>query len=59
MTSPNPTPRPAAQNGLREEDYQSVRDALAGLRFGLVTITVHEGRLVQIDRTEKQRLAAR
>lgn len=58
MSNTNPPSHPA-QNALREEDYQSVRAALAGLRFGLVTITVHEGRLVQIDRTEKQRLTAR
>lgn len=34
-----------------------VRQALSGLRFGAVQLTVHEGRLVQIDVTEKRRLA--
>ncbi len=30
--------------------------ALAGLRFGTVEITVHNGRIVQIERREKVRL---
>ena len=34
----------------------SVREALSGLRFGSVSLTVHEGRVVQIDVTEKKRL---
>jgi hypothetical protein len=39
-----------------EESIASVREALAGLRFGNVSLTVHEGRVVQIDVTEKKRL---
>lgn len=39
-----------------EESLASVREALTGLRFGTVAITVHEGRVVQIDVTEKKRL---
>lgn len=30
--------------------------ALRGLKFGSLEITVHEGRIVQIERREKQRL---
>jgi hypothetical protein len=41
---------------LLEESIASVRQALAGLRFGQVSVTVHEGRVVQIDVTEKKRL---
>lgn len=33
-------------------------DALRGLRFGSVVVTVHDGVVVQIDRTEKRRLNA-
>ena len=33
-----------------------VREKVAGLRYGLVQITVHEGRVTQIERTEKTRL---
>lgn len=32
-----------------------IEDALAGLRFGAVEITVHDGRIVQIERREKYR----
>jgi len=39
-----------------EESLASVREALTGLRFGMVALTVHEGRVVQIDVTEKKRL---
>ena len=38
-----------------EDSLSSVRDALAGLRYGNVSLTVHEGRVVQIDVTEKRR----
>lgn len=34
----------------------AIAAALAGLRFGQVTVTVHEGQVVQIDRTERHRL---
>jgi hypothetical protein len=33
-----------------------VRDQVTNLRFGVVQITVHESRVVQIERTEKVRL---
>ncbi|OYU37098.1 YezD family protein [Novosphingobium sp. PASSN1] len=39
-----------------EESLASVREALTGLRFGTVALTIHEGRVVQIDVTEKKRL---
>jgi hypothetical protein len=41
---------------LLEESIASVREALSGLKFGNVSLTVHEGRVVQIDVTEKKRL---
>lgn len=41
---------------LLEESISSVREALLGLKFGNVSLTVHEGRVVQIDVTEKKRL---
>lgn len=49
------TPSPDALR-LLEESLISVREALVGLRFGNVSLTVHEGRVVQIDLTEKKRL---
>lgn len=41
---------------LIEESLASVREALAGLRFGSIHLTIHEGRVVQLDVTEKRRL---
>lgn len=35
-----------------------VRDRVTGLRFGIVQIVVHEGRVTQVDSTERVRLAA-
>ena len=34
-----------------------VRDALRGLRYGEVSIVVQDGVVVQIERTERRRLA--
>jgi len=35
----------------------SIIEALQGLQFGQLTVIVHDGVIVQIDRTEKRRLA--
>jgi hypothetical protein len=40
----------------REQELQQIRDALAGLRYGTVTIIVQDGVVIQIERTEKHRL---
>ncbi|WP_295524765.1 YezD family protein [Novosphingobium sp. Chol11] len=55
MTLDPAAPQDDAQRHL-EESITSVREALTGLRFGTVLLTVHEGRVVQIDVTEKKRL---
>lgn len=55
MNKPEPSLSNDAQR-LLEESLSSVRDALSGLKFGNVSLTVHEGRVVQIDVTEKKRL---
>ena len=36
--------------------WERIEQALRGLRFGSVEITVHYGRIVQIERREKLRL---
>ncbi|RIV86198.1 DUF2292 domain-containing protein [Aurantiacibacter xanthus] len=41
---------------LLEESIANVREALSGMKFGNVSLTVHEGRIVQIDVTEKKRI---
>jgi hypothetical protein len=40
------------------EPIRSVLDALAALRFGAIQLTVHEGKLVQVDITERKRFTA-
>jgi hypothetical protein len=52
----------AEVNGLRpphETEHETaidrIEDALRGLRFGTVTAVVHEGVVVQVERTEKVR----
>lgn len=39
------------------EKVEEIVDALEGLEFGSVIITVHEGVITQIDTTEKKRFA--
>lgn len=46
----------ASDGGRQETAIEQIRNALHGLRYGNVVVTVHDGRVVQIDRTEKQRL---
>jgi hypothetical protein len=41
-----------------EECLTNLREALLGLRYGSIAITVHEDRIVQIDVTERKRLTA-
>lgn len=51
----DPVTRDPERARLIEQSLDSVREALAGLRYGHVGLTVHEGRVVQIDVTEKRR----
>lgn len=37
------------------DSIQSVLDALGQLKFGAIQLTVHEGKLVQVDVTERKR----
>ena len=39
-----------------DEWVEVLRQQVASLRFGLIQVVVHEGRVVQIERTEKYRL---
>lgn len=43
---------------LRSEVIQEILQALEALRFGSVEITVHEGRVTQIERREKIRFSS-
>jgi hypothetical protein len=39
-----------------EEAIAAIRDYLQTIRFGSIALTIHEGRIVQLDVTEKRRL---
>jgi len=50
---------PAAAPGAPEPDWiELVRAQVANLRYGVVQLVVHDGRVTQIERTEKLRLPA-
>ena len=55
MSTPETASRPTPAH-LVEECLSNVRQALTGLQYGSVSLTIHEGRVVQIDVTEKRRL---
>lgn len=39
------------------EPIRAVLDALAKLKFGAIQLTVHDGKLVQVDVTERKRFS--
>lgn len=41
-----------------DEAVAAVLQALRGLRYGSLEIVVHDGRIVQLERREKSRVAA-
>jgi hypothetical protein len=49
-------PQPKTETSVPEAVPEKLLAALKNLRFGSVEITVHEGRIVQIERREKLRL---
>jgi hypothetical protein len=51
-----PQPLHADATASIEDILAAIRDSLSGLRFGSIAITVHDGRIVQLDVTEKRRL---
>ncbi len=68
-SSPAPDPAPVAPKGsqtpgaLSQNDTADwvdvLRQHVASLRFGVIQVVIHEGRVVQIERTEKYRLPNR
>lgn len=46
-----PVPAPA------DEAVRAILDSLGRIRFGSIAITLHDGKVVQLDITEKRRLA--
>ncbi|MDB6115418.1 MAG: hypothetical protein JWQ83_45 [Lacunisphaera sp.] len=54
MSSPVST----ASSEIQPDWVRLVREKVESLRFGVVQLVVHDGRVTQIERTEKTRLAA-
>ena len=42
-----------------DEDLDAIRDALRGVRYGSALITIQDGVIVQIDRTDRRRMRIR
>ncbi len=51
-----PTPSPARPAEDKMLPLQAIQQAVSSIRFGVVQITIQDGRVVQIDKTEKIRL---
>ncbi len=49
--------RALPQAAAPEDALAAIRDCLQRIRFGSIAVTIHEGRVVQLDVTEKRRLA--
>lgn len=54
--SSSPISVPMSSEEPRDFAIPHIREALAGLRFGVISIIVQDGVVVQIERTEKRRL---
>jgi hypothetical protein len=48
---------PAERSSPVDFPAEAVRAAVEGIRFGVVQLIIQDGRVVQIDKTEKVRLA--
>jgi hypothetical protein len=57
-TPPSTAAAPAAALETHPDWIALVREKVEGLRFGVVQLVVHDGRVTQIERTEKTRLTA-
>lgn len=49
----------SSEQGSAAHALDRIREALHGLRFGTVSVIVQDGFVVQVERTEKLRLARR
>ena len=60
MAATERRPIPVADKGPDESQIEqavdALRQALRSLRYGSFSLTVHDGRIVQLDVTEKRRL---
>ncbi|MDX1968206.1 MAG: YezD family protein [Planctomycetaceae bacterium] len=56
MMTTNDTPTQTDIDREFQERIRQILDALTGLQYGSVTIVIHDGRVVQIDRTQQRRV---
>jgi hypothetical protein len=47
------------ETDLASEVIGLIRQGLAGVRFGSLALTIHEGKVTQLEITEKKRFATR
>ena len=52
----SPKPRNCASAPI-EAALATIRETLENVRFGSIALTIHDGRIVQLEVTEKRRLA--
>ncbi len=52
-----PEPKPVLTPAGKSLPLPAVQQAISSIRFGVVQITIQDGKIVQIDKTEKIRLA--
>lgn len=55
MTDTDQDPSGQPMSASLSEPLRAVLDALNRLRFGAIQLTVHDGKLVQVDITERKR----
>ncbi|MGF7155736.1 YezD family protein [Novosphingobium gossypii] len=55
MRITKPADTNASEHPLLNEGVQHVIEALQHLRFGTIQLTVHDGKLMQVDVTERRR----
>ena len=48
--------RSTPQEGLSKELELKIREALAEIRYGTITLVIQDGQVIQIDKNEKIRL---
>jgi hypothetical protein len=51
-----PTQRPSTSHSAAELPIAAIQEAVGSIRFGVVQLIIQDGRVVQIDKTEKIRL---
>jgi len=53
----SPKPRTCSTAASVEAALATIREYLENVRFGSIALTIHDGRIVQLEVTEKRRLA--